>query len=304
MINYFPNFTNEHREQSAESRMATAKLSAMHEFDKEYGAAKGEADQYRGQCVQARMNGTEPPALGSLSASAQRYVHDPAQYDKDRLIFRNKIDETITAADFESRDTGFKSGSIVALAADDNFNLDQTIYGDGAMLERIKASVQGTKSIQLYISSRGGEIVEGLAIFNHIQSHPGIVNIAIEGVAASMASCIAMAGNHVTITRNSAFMIHRARTIAGGDKNDFNQVSQGLETIDEALIDSYATRPGIKLTRNEIIQAMDAQTWYTAQQALDAGFVDEIIGATDNATSAIAGANLSAHYSNTPSWIG
>jgi len=128
--------------------------------------------------------------------------------------------------------------------------------------------------IEVPINSYGGEIFEGLAIYNTLKGRREKVRVKIIGYAMSMGTVIAMAGDEVIMPENSFFMIHNPWTIAMGDYQDLAQESEFLEVLANELALIYANRTGLSLAR--IREMMDAETWLTAPEALELGFVDRL----------------------------
>lgn len=133
---------------------------------------------------------------------------------------------------------------------------------------------EATGDIVLRINSPGGDVLDGIAIYNDLLAYDGNVKVEITGVAASIASIIAMAGDEIVIAPNAFFMIHNAWTIAVGNRHDFGDVASTLSKIDDALARTYAaqTKTGIR----DIKKWMDDETWLTAREAVDAGFASSI----------------------------
>ena len=148
-------------------------------------------------------------------------------------------------------------------------------------------------SILLGISSDGGDAFEGMAMFNALVRHPATVTVRIDGIAASAASLVAMAGDRVTMAQGSTLMIHRPWTVTGGDFEDLRSVSDALEGLTDNYIDIYVNRRN--LDRAEVDRIVAAESWLSAQEAMDAGFADEVI-----ATPAIAASIATGRYRNTP----
>ncbi len=130
-----------------------------------------------------------------------------------------------------------------------------------------------SSSIRLRINSPGGDVFDGIAMFNDLLDHPADVHVEITGLAASAASIVAMAGDSVSMAFNSFLMIHNAWSIVIGDRNDMRSFADVLDGIDGALADTYAERATVD--RNEIVAMMDAETWLTAEAAVNAGFADQ-----------------------------
>lgn len=131
--------------------------------------------------------------------------------------------------------------------------------------------------ILLRINSLGGDVFDGIAIYNDLLDHPARVSVEITGIAASIASIIAMAGDEIAIADNGFMMIHNAWTIALGDRNEFRAVADILERIDGSLAGTYAARTGA--AKEEISAMMDAETWMTGVEAVEAKFADRSFGA-------------------------
>jgi len=128
--------------------------------------------------------------------------------------------------------------------------------------------------ITVRINSPGGDVFDGTAIYNALAAHPAKVTTRIEGLAASMASVIAMAGDTVEIAKNAYLMIHNPWTFAMGDHVSLAQEADLLQRIAATLAQVYADKTGLK---PEDVQAlMDAETWYIGQEAVDAGLSDRL----------------------------
>lgn len=137
----------------------------------------------------------------------------------------------------------------------------------------------GDSDILLRINSPGGDVFDGIAIYNDLLAHKGKVRVEVTGLAASIASIIAMAGNERAVADNAMVMIHNAWTIALGNKNDFRETADLLDKIDENLARTYAsaTGQGIK----SIKKMMDDESWFNGNEAVENGFATELLGASD-----------------------
>ncbi|MFN7301732.1 MAG: head maturation protease, ClpP-related [Bacteroidota bacterium] len=138
-------------------------------------------------------------------------------------------------------------------------------------------SMEG-KRILLRINSPGGSVDEGAAIFNAIMRHSGGVDVAIDGIAASIAGYIAMAGKKVTIAANAKLMIHDPWTIAMGNSTDLRKTADVLDTYAASMLPAYVAKSG--KSEEEIKQIMRDETWYGAVDAVAEGFADEVANAT------------------------
>lgn len=147
---------------------------------------------------------------------------------------------------------------------------------DAMMVRRALAQLGDVGEITLRINSLGGDVFEAAAIYNAVAQHPAKVHVAVDGIAASAASLIAMSGDRIEIAANAMFMIHRASTIAWGNAEDLKQILQALETIDQTAIDVYVARAGGKSTQEQLREWLDAETWFSAEAAVDAGLADAV----------------------------
>lgn len=137
------------------------------------------------------------------------------------------------------------------------------------------------------INSGGGDVFAGQAIHNLLKSHKAKVTVYIDGLAASIASVIAMAGDTIIMPRNAMMMIHNPWTIGIGNANDFRKLAEDLDKIRESLIAAYQTKTG--MDRDELIALMDAETWLTADEAIQYGFADQMDSAKQVAASMKSG---------------
>ena len=144
--------------------------------------------------------------------------------------------------------------------------------------------VPADHEIVLKIHSPGGEVFDGNAIFNALKRHPGGVTVQIEGLAASMATVISLAGAPVKMAANGFYMIHNPWGVAMGDADEMRDQAALLEKIREGMIAAYASKSGQE--PEQIAAWMDAETWFSAEEAQAAGFVDEVTDSLAIAASA------------------
>lgn len=135
------------------------------------------------------------------------------------------------------------------------------------------------KSIHLRINSPGGDVFDGVAIYNAIKRHSAEVTVYIDGLGASIASVIAMAGDKVLMSPHAQMMIHEASGFAMGNAADMRKLADILESISANIASIYAERAGG--TAAEWRDRMFAETWYSDQEAVDAGLADAILGKED-----------------------
>ena len=128
-------------------------------------------------------------------------------------------------------------------------------------------------TINLRINSPGGSVIDGNAMFNALQRHPAKVITHIDGLAASMASVIAMAGDEVHMADNALLMIHNPWTFSMGDADELRADADLLDKMSASILSSYGRS---QYEADELKNLMDEETWFTAQEAFDAGFVDHI----------------------------
>ncbi|EGK4884819.1 Clp protease ClpP [Salmonella enterica] len=129
--------------------------------------------------------------------------------------------------------------------------------------------------IDLHIHSPGGDVFEGLAIYNLLKNHQARIVVTVDGVAASMASVIAMAGDRVRMPENAMMMIHRPRGIAGGESSDIRRYADLMDKLEETLIPAYTAKTG--KTSEEIAAMLEAETWMDGKECLAHGFADELL---------------------------
>lgn len=173
---------------------------------------------------------------------------------------------------------------------------DEAEWWGGVAPESFVKAVYGvdpTHTINLRVNSPGGSVFAARAMEQALRAHKGKVVVHIDGLAASAATFIAMAGDEVVMAKGAMFMIHKAWTGMWGNAEDLRKEAELLDKIDGTLAETYAEKTGKELA--EISSWMAAETWFTAQEALDVGFATAI---ADN--EAKAGLwNLSA-YDNAP----
>ena len=133
----------------------------------------------------------------------------------------------------------------------------------------------GTGDITLWINSPGGDCVAAAQIFNMLSEYPGKVTVKIDGLAASAASVIAMAGTEVWMSPVSMMMIHNPATVAWGDHSEMKKAMELLDAVKESIINAYVRKTG--QSRAKLSHLMDAETWMDANKAVELGFADDIL---------------------------
>jgi len=133
--------------------------------------------------------------------------------------------------------------------------------------------------ITVAINSFGGSVFDGWSIYNLLKNHKGEVTTRIDGVAASIASVIALAGDKIHMSEISSFMIHKASIFVEGNSDDLEVQKDVLDKIDATLIMLYSAKTGKKA--DEVEELIKNETWFSSEEALNAGFVDEIVNKID-----------------------
>jgi ATP-dependent protease ClpP protease subunit len=132
------------------------------------------------------------------------------------------------------------------------------------------------KPLTIHINSGGGSVFDGQSMSTAIKNHEAPVTTVIEGVAASMATIIALSGDSVHMTENSLFMIHNPMLDSFGDKNELSKAISLLEKIEISMLNTYSNKTN--LPNKDLSDMMNDETWFTADEALSAGFIDKVIG--------------------------
>ncbi len=149
-------------------------------------------------------------------------------------------------------------------------------FGEGVTAAKVKADLDklgDVSDINVRINSPGGNVWDGIAIFSLLKQHKAQIHVQVDGLAASAASLIAMAGDLITMGEGSMMMIHNPWTLAYGDANAMRKTGEILDKIEGQFVDVYAARTGMK--GDDIGALMDAETWFTAAEAVKNGFADE-----------------------------
>ena len=144
------------------------------------------------------------------------------------------------------------------------------------------------KEINIFINSNGGSVFEGTAIYNQLRRHPAHKTVHIDGFACSIASVIAMAGDTVIMPRNTLMMIHNMWMCACGNAAELRKAADDLDVINNAGRQAYMTKAGDKLSEEDLIAMMDAETWLTAEQCIQYGLADEYAEADADMSGAAA----------------
>ncbi len=135
--------------------------------------------------------------------------------------------------------------------------------------------MKGKGKVTIWINSPGGDCVAASQIYSMLMDYPGEVTVKIDGIAASAASVIAMAGTRVLMAPTALMMIHNPATTAYGDHNDFTKAIEMLDEVKESIINAYEIKTG--QPRLKLSRLMDSETWMNANKAIELGFADGIL---------------------------
>lgn len=230
------------------------------------GAKPAAAAPGRPRAITGSIQGRERPGALPLPADRKVSAFSPAsvldRWGEDAAGIRpaalEQGDSTITMFDVIGEDW-WTGGGVTAKKV-------------GAQLRAI-----GNRPIEVQINSGGGDMFEGLAIYNVLREHPAEVTVKVMGMAASAASIIAMAGDRVEIGAASFIMIHNCWVVASGNRHDMAEVAAYLAPFDQAMADVYAQRTG--KTAAEVAKWMDAETYMSGSTAIERGFADALLSA-------------------------
>ncbi len=151
--------------------------------------------------------------------------------------------------------------------------------GGGVTAKKVAAQLRaiGDRPVEVQMNSPGGDMFEGIAIYNVLREHPQLITIKVMGMAASAASVIAMAGDSVEIGAASFLMIHNCWVLAMGNRHDMRETADFLEPFDKAMADVYALRSEQKTA--DVSKWMDAETFMSGSLAIERGFADALLSA-------------------------
>ena len=139
-----------------------------------------------------------------------------------------------------------------------------------------------TNRIDLHLNTPGGEVFDGIAIFNALRQHPAEVHVTVDELAASIGSVIAMSGDRIVMSRNSQMMIHDGLGMGIGNAADLRELADLLDKTSDNIASIYAERTGKDATHWRAL--MRAETWYSADEAVAAGLADEVEPARERET--------------------
>lgn len=157
---------------------------------------------------------------------------------------------------------------------------DETWYGDEVTPQLFRDDLSKCKGdIAVWINSPGGDVFAAAQIYDMLMDYPHNVTVKIDGLAASAASVIAMAGTEVQMSPVGMMMIHNPSTIAWGDSAELKKAISMLDEVKESIINAYEIKTG--LPRDKISRLMDNESWFNATKAKELGFIDKIMFSSD-----------------------
>jgi ATP-dependent protease ClpP protease subunit len=145
-----------------------------------------------------------------------------------------------------------------------------------AFASDLSALPKSVKRLDIHINSPGGSVSEASAIYSRLADHASTKNVYVDGLAASAATIVAMVGHKIFMRSHALMMVHLPMTIAAGNSDDLRSIAAALDTNTEAMLNLYTKRTGGE--REDIRSLMKAETWMSAQDAVDKGFADEVRG--------------------------
>ncbi|WP_272664708.1 MULTISPECIES: head maturation protease, ClpP-related [Providencia] len=159
--------------------------------------------------------------------------------------------------------------------------IGEDYWGEGVTAKRISGALRaiGNNDVVVNINSPGGDMFEGLAIYNLLRAHSGKVTVNILGIAASAASIIAMAGDEIHMGRGAFLMIHNCWSIGVGNRHDFAKLAADLEPFDKSMADIYVARSG--QSESVVSKMMDDETYIASSDAIAKGFADGVLAADE-----------------------
>lgn len=153
---------------------------------------------------------------------------------------------------------------------------NETWVGDEITPKEFRGELNsGQGKVTVWINSPGGDCFAAAQIYNMLMEYSGPVDVHIDGIAASAASVIAMAGNHVAISPVGMMMIHNPATVSIGDEREMKKAMEMLSEVKESIINAYELKTG--LPRKQLSNMMNAESWMNAKKALELGFADSIL---------------------------
>jgi ATP-dependent Clp endopeptidase proteolytic subunit ClpP len=167
--------------------------------------------------------------------------------------------------------------------------IGESLFGESTTAKNFSEDLKtagAVSRIHLRVNSPGGNVFDGLAIYNTLLAHGATVTAQVDGIAASIAGVILMAASKISIAENALIMIHNPFVATAGDAEDMRKMAETLDKVKSSMVTAY--RRHAKKSKNEIAAMMDAETWMDADEAMDAGFADRVLSAGEDAGMAAA----------------
>ena len=162
----------------------------------------------------------------------------------------------------------------------DGYIAQDSWFDDDITPKKCKAELTtSTDEIAVWLNSPGGDVFAASQIYTMLKEYEGKVTVKIDGIAASAASVIAMAGDEIVMSPVAMMMIHNPATVIFGEAGDLASGIKMLTEVKESIVNAYEERTG--LSRSKISNMMDAETWFSAQKAVELGFADKILYVPD-----------------------
>lgn len=159
-------------------------------------------------------------------------------------------------------------------------------------------SIPDGSNITCYINSVGGSVFEGVAIASMIKRKKGTKKCIVDGICASIATTIASAFDTVEAYKNSLYMIHLPWIMCAGNSDDLRKQAEDLDKMTDALVTSYMDKTGID--KDKLVEMMKAETWMTAEQAKEFGFIDNVLEQEKQMVAKVSDKEILKKYKNTP----
>lgn len=158
----------------------------------------------------------------------------------------------------------------------DGYIAQDSWFDDEISPKQFKAELNASEGdVIVWLNSPGGDVFAASQIYNMLKEYKGKVTVKIDGIAASAASVIAMAGNQILMSPVAMMMIHNPATVIFGEASDLQSGIDMLSEVKESIVNAYEQKTG--LPRNKISKMMDAETWFSAQKAVELGFADKVL---------------------------
>ena len=175
------------------------------------------------------------------------------------------------------------------------------LFGNGASPADVAAALEqmrGAAELHVYLSSAGGSVFDGVAIYNSLRRFPGRKTVHVEGLAASIASLVALAGDRRVSARTSMWMVHDPSSVCVGGAKDMERTAEQIRNVRSMMVDVYCERTG--RARSDIEAWLTAETWMDARTATERGFSHEVTAQDGPAAFDASCASLLSQYTHTP----